>query len=99
VISCCDDNHIVEQNGVYTGCCVVARNPIRPSVAAAYSIFAAQPQALRQLLAKAIETYIEHRCANLLVELGAEHRHFEPPYVDLGFRKEIEYAMCEKRIA
>jgi hypothetical protein len=89
----------VRRNGHYTGACLIARNPIRPEVAAVYYVYAREYRSLRQLMSKAVAVCIEQGCQTLLDDLINEHRCFEPTYEDLGFAKTVEYAMYEKRIA
>ena len=89
---------IVEQHERVIGACLAAASDQRPTLAAIFYIYVENPVALRKLLSRVAAECRARGMEKLLVDLIYEHRHFEPTYQDLGFVKEVEYAMYEKRL-
>ena len=97
-----EDDHTVAQlvlrrRGEIVAVCAVAANSLQPeSLAAVFSIYARDAQALRSLMAEAVDRCRKGGFEMLLVDLIYEHRHFEPTYLDLGFRQAAEWSFYEK---
>lgn len=89
--------HIAKsKNGKLTASCLAACNPIRPSTAAIYYIYAPDTSSLKPMLARVVNKCIDHGVQNVIADLIYEHRQFEPVYQELGFKKVAEWTRCEK---
>ena len=87
---------VVRRRGEIVASCAVAANYVqRESLAAIFYIYARDAQALRVLIAGAVDRCIQAGFETLLVDLIYEHRHLEPTYLDLGFRQAAEWSCYE----
>lgn len=87
---------VLRRRGEIVGVCAVAANYLqREALAAVFYIYARDAQALRALMAEAVDRCLDAGFETLLVDLIYEHRHFEPTYLDLGFRQAAEWSLYE----
>lgn len=89
---------IVQENERIVGACLAAESDVRKGLVAIQYIYVENAPALRQLLAGVMNACRAAAMDTLLVDLVNEHRHFEPTYRALGFRKAAEFAVYEKAL-
>jgi len=87
----------VRKQETLVAACLTGPNPLRPSTAANYYIYAPDEDSLKPLLVRAVGKCIDHGgIQTLIADLVNEHRSYEHVYQELGFQKAIEWARCEK---
>jgi hypothetical protein len=86
----------VRKEGKLIAACMAAPNDIRPSTAAIYYIYSPDEDSLQPMLIKVVNKCVDAGVYNVIADLVNEHRHFEPVYRKMGFKKVAEWARCEK---
>lgn len=86
----------VRKDGELIAACIAAPNDVRPSTAAIYYVFSPNEDFLKPMLAKVVSKCIDFGVNNVIADLINEHRHYEPVYQEMGFKKVAEWARCEK---
>ena len=89
---------VVREAGEVTAAALISRNRLRPSTTAFEYVYATNPDALRQLVSRAIQLCIDADSDRFLIDLIGAHHHFEPTYLDLGFKLVVEHALYRKQI-
>jgi hypothetical protein len=88
----------VRERGKPIAACLVAPNDVRPSTAALFYVQAPDEDALKPMLARAVEACIEHRAQDLIADLVNEHRKYQGVYEELGFKAVAQWARCERAL-
>jgi hypothetical protein len=89
----------VREEGKLVAACMAAPNTVRPSTAAIYYIYLPDERSLRPLLARVVDKCIDRGIQDVIADLINEHRQYEPVYQELGFKKVVDWARCEKTLA
>ena len=89
----------VRKDGKLIAACMAAPNDLRPSTAAIYYIYSPDEDSLIPMLTKAVNKCVDFGVHNVIADLINEHRHYEPVYQNMGFKKVAEWARCEKILA
>ena len=86
----------VRKNRELIAACMAAPNDVRPSTAAIFYIYSPDEDSLKPMLTKVVNNCVDFGVNNVIADLINEHRHFEPVYKKMGFKKVAEWARCEK---
>ena len=86
----------VRKEGKLIAACMVAPNDVRPSTAAIFYIYSPDDDNLKPMLTKVVSKCVDFGVNNVIADLINEHRHYEPLYQEMGFKKVAEWARCEK---
>ena len=86
----------VRKEGKLIAACMVAPNDVRPSTAAIFYIYSPDDDYLKPMLTKVVSKCVDFGVNNVIADLINEHRHYEPLYQEMGFKKVAEWARCEK---
>lgn len=89
----------VRKDGKLIAACMAAPNDLRTSTAAIYYIYSPDEDSLIPMLTKAVNKCVDFGVHNVIADLINEHRHHEPVYQKMGFKKVAEWARCEKILA
>jgi len=92
------DHLVVRPGDEITASALISRNSLRPSTAAFEYVYAREPNALRQLVSKAVEACIAAGAVSFLVDLIGAHHHFEPTYLDMGFELAVVHGWYSRQI-